>query len=507
MNRELIINAGSKEVRIALLEDGKLAELFIERTGQKACVGNVYKGRVDTIVPGMQAAFVDIGMAKNGFLYVTDVTDGMARYEQELEESVAEAPARRARSDSIAKVLKKGQEIMVQVTKEPIGTKGTRLTTFVSLPGRFVVLMPNVKHVGVSRKIESEAERARLKRLATQLRPRRMGVIVRTAAEGAGKKELKADVEFLVKEWRGIRRRMRSGSAPALLHEEAGPVLRVVRDLFTKDVNRLIVDSQTEYSRILNFCESLAPELRRRVKLHRGKRPLFDRMGLEQEIDKALRRKVWLKSGGYLVIEQTEAFGVIDVNTGKFTGKTSLEDTVYKTNLEAAKEVARQVRLRDMGGIIVVDFIDMESPKRGTDVIRTLTEALKYDRSKPTVSEITELGLVEMTRKRVRHSLTTMLSEACPYCEGTGRTRSPVTVSMEVLHKLESLFSRVREKSVVVEVHPRVAERLRSEDKDGLDEVAKKFDREIEVQEKPDFHIETVKFRSGRTGKVLKIGW
>jgi ribonuclease G len=442
-------------------------------------------------------------MPKNGFLYVTDVTDGLARYEQELEEEIVRVPSRRSRSDSIAKVLKEGQEVMVQVTKEPIGTKGTRLTTFVSLPGRFLVLMPNVKHVGVSRKIESETERARLKRLATQLKSRRMGVIVRTAAEGAGRKELKADVEFLLKEWRSIRRRMRSSTAPALLHEDAGPVLRVVRDLFTKDVSRLIVDSEVEYSRILNFCESLAPDLKRQVRLHRGKKPLFDRLGLEQEIDKALRRKVWLKSGGYIVIEQTEAFGVIDVNTGKFTGRTNLEDTVYKTNLEAAKEVARQVRLRDMGGIIIVDFIDMESPKRRAEVIRTLTEALKDDRSKPTMSEITELGLVEMTRKRVRHSLTTMLSEACPYCEGSGRTRSPVTVSMEVLHKLESLFCRVRDKNVVVEVHPRVAERLRSEDKDGLE----KFDREIQVEEKPDFHVETVKFRSGRTRKVLKIGW
>jgi len=506
MNRELIINVGSKEVRIALLEDRKLAELVIERAESRHCLGNVYKGRVETVVPGIQAAFVDIGMAKNGFLYVTDVTDGLARYEDQLEERIV--PSRRLRSDSIAKVLKQGQDVMVQVTKEAIGTKGTRLTTFVSLPGRFLVLMPNVAHVGVSRKIEGESERARLKRLATKLKPRGMGVIVRTAAKDVGKKELKADMEFLVKQWRAIRRRMRSATAPAALHEDSGPVLRVVRDLFTTQVDRLLVDSEVEYSRILNFCESLAPALKRRVKLHHGKRPLFDKLGLEQEIAKALRRKVWLKSGGYIVIEQTEAFGVIDVNTGKFTGKKNLEETVFKTNLEAAKEIARQVRLRDMGGIIVVDFIDMESPKRGAEVIRVLTEALKDDRSKPTVSELTELGLVEMTRKRVRHSLMTMLSEPCPYCEGAGRTSSDVTVSMEVLHKLDSLFCRVREKSVIVEVHPRVAERLQGPDSDGLEEVKRKFKREVSIEGKPDFHIEKVRFRSGNTQKVLKVpGW
>jgi ribonuclease G len=506
MNRELIINAGSKEVRIALLEDRKLAELVIERAESRHCLGNVYKGRVETVVPGIQAAFVDIGMPKNGFLYVTDVTDGLARYEEELEERIV--PSRRPRSGSISKVLKQGQDVMVQVTKEAIGTKGTRLTTFVSLPGRFLVLMPNVAHVGVSRKLESESERARLKRLATQLKPRRMGVIVRTAAKDVGKKELKADMEFLVKQWRTLRRRMRSADAPAPLHEDTGPVLRVVRDLFTDTVDRLVVDSEVEYSRILNFCESLAPKLKRCVKLHRGKTPLFDKLGLEQAITKALRRKVWLKSGGYLVIEQTEAFGVIDVNTGKFTGKKNLEDTVFKTNIEAAKEIARQVRLRDMGGIIVVDFIDMESAKRGEEVIRVLTEALKNDRSKPTVSELTELGLVEMTRKRVRHSLMTMLTEPCSYCEGTGRTSSDVTVSLEVLHKLESLFCRVRDKSVVVEVHPRVAERLQGADSDGLEEVTAKFKREVLIEEKPDFHIENVRFRSSHNGKVLKVpGW
>ena len=504
MNRELIINAGMKAVRIALLEDRKLAELIIEHAENKGCVGNIYKGRVENVVPGIQAAFVDIGMPKNGFLYVTDVTDGLARYEEELEERVADSRSRRSRSTSIAKVLKEGQEVMVQVTKEPIGTKGTRLTTFVSLPGRFLVLMPNVSHVGVSRKIESESERARLKKLATQLRPRRMGVIVRTVAEGAGRRALRADIEFLVKQWRTIRRHMRTRTAPSLLHEDAGPVSRVVRDLFTEDIRKLTVDSEVEYSRIVKFCKSSAPELKRRVRLYQGRRPLFEKLNLEHEIDKALSKKVWLKSGGYILIEQTEAFGVIDVNTGKFTGKSSLEDTVFKTNVEAAKEVARQVRLRDMGGIIVIDFIDMESPKRRAEVLRVFTEALKNDRSKPAIFEITELGLVEMTRKRARQSLMMTLSETCPYCEGAGHTKSAITVSLEVLHKLESLFSSLREKSVIVEVHPRVAERLQSVDSDALDEVANRFKRDIRVEGKPDFHIEKMRFRSGRTGRLLK---
>jgi len=504
MNRELIINARKRAVRIALLENRKLAELVIEHAENKGCVGNVYKGRVENVVPGIQAAFVDIGMPKNGFLYVTDVTDGMARYEEELEEDIVDARSRRSRSTSIAKVLKEGQDVMVQVTKEPVGTKGTRLTTFVSMPGRFVVLMPNVSHVGVSRKIESESERTRLKKLATQLRPRRMGVIVRTAAEGAGKKALKTDIEVLVKQWRTIRRRMRSRTAPSLLHEDAGPVSRVVRDLFTKDIRKLTVDSEAEYSKIVKFCGSFAPDLKRRVRLYRGRRPLFEKLNLEQEIDKILRRKAWLKSGGYILIEQTEAFGVIDVNTGKFTGKTSLEETVFKTNLEAAKEIARQVRLRDMGGIIVIDFIDMESPKRKAEVLRVLTEAVKNDRSKPAVFEVTELGLVEMTRKRARQSLLMTVSETCPYCEGAGHTKSATTVSLEVLYRLESLFSSSREKTVVVEVHPRVAKRLQSMDKDALDELAESFKREVRVSAKPDFHIEKMRFRSSRTGRLLK---
>jgi len=500
------MNVGKKEVRIALLEDRKLAELVIERIENRSIVGNVYRGRVESVVPGIQAAFVDIGLAKNGFLYVTDVTDGLARYEDELDERDVQTHSRRSRSTSIDKVLKEGQEVMVQVTKEPIGTKGTRLTTFISLPGRFLVLMPDVSHVGVSRKIADESERARLKQLAIPLKPRGMGVIVRTAAVGVGKEGIRADIEFLTREWRSIRRRMKPSPPPSLLHEDAGPVLRVVRDLFTRDVRKLIVDSEVEYSRILNFCESLAPDLRRRVKLYRGKRPLFDKLNLEQEIEKVFRKKVWLKSGGYIVIEQTEAFGVIDVNTGKFVGKSNLEETVFKTNIEAAKEIARQVRLRDMGGIIVIDFIDMESPKRKAEVLRVLNDALKYDRSKPTVSEITDLGLVEMTRKRVRHNLMMMLTEVCPYCEGAGRTKSAITVSLELLRKLENLFSTSREKQVTVEVHPRVAERLRSVDKDVLLEVGQRYRREVQVQEKADFHIEQVVFRSARTDKELKVG-
>jgi ribonuclease G len=504
MNRELIINAGKKAARIALMEDRKLAELVIEHADNRSCVGNVYKGRVDNVVPGIQAAFVDVGMPKNGFLYVTDVTDGLARYEEELEEHVVDARKRRSRSTSIAKVLKEGQDVLVQVTKEPIGTKGTRLTTFVSLPGRFVVLMPNVSHVGVSRKIAGDSERTRLKKLATQLKARGMGIIVRTAAEGVGKRALRADIDVLVKQWRTIRRRMRSRTAPALLHEDAGPVSRIVRDLFTRDIRKLTIDSEAEYSKIVSFCRSFDPELKRRVRLYRGRRPLFEKLNLEQEIEKLLRRKVWLKSGGYILIEQTEAFGVIDVNTGKFTGKTSLEETVFKTNVEAAGEIARQVRLRDMGGIIVIDFIDMESPRRRAEVLRVLTEAVRNDRSKPAIFEVTELGLVEMTRKRARQNLMSTLSETCPYCEGAGRTKSATTVSLEVLYRLESLFASTREKSVVVEVHPRVAERLQSTDKDALDEITKSFKRDVRVRPKPDFHIEKMRFRSSRTGRMLK---
>lgn len=500
--KEFIINVTDQETRIALLEDKRLAELIIERQESRSLVGNVYKGRVDSIVPGIQAAFIDIGFEKNGFLYVSDIAGTEGTGDFVLEEGAVAKPKtrrRRAKELSIEKLLKKDQFIMVQVSKDRLGTKGVRLTNFVTLPGRYMVLMPTVKQLGVSRKIESDKERDRLKRILQQIQPKGIGLITRTAGEGKTKVELDADIHYLSKLWEKTKSRMESMKGPVLLHEDLSPVLRVVRDSFTADVDKMVVDSEAEYSRILNFLDSFAPSLKKRCRLYRGKQPVFDKYGIEAEIEKALNRKVQLKSGGHICIDPTEALVAIDVNTGKFTGKTRLEETVFKTNLEAADEIARQVRLRDMGGIIVIDFIDMEFEKNRRELIKKLKEALKADRAKTTVSEVSELGMIEMTRKRVKHNLIKALSQPCPYCEGSGMVRSVTTRTFDTLRQLESLFCKSKEKSIILQVHPDVARRLRTENQESLDELAKRFDREITIESVSDFHIHDIKILSART--------
>lgn len=505
--KEFIINAGPLETRIALLEDKRLAELVIERQESRSLVGNIYKGRVDTIVPGIQAAFIDIGFEKNGFLYVSDIAGTEGTGDFVLEDGVArpKSRARRGKQQTIESLLKKNQHIMVQVSKDRLGTKGVRLTNFVTLPGRFLVLMPTVTQLGVSRKIESEKERERLKHLLQSIRPKDVGLITRTAGEGRKKADFQNDVKYLTKVWDKVKDKMESMKGPSLLHEDLGPILRVVRDSFSNEVERLTIDSETEYSRILNFLDTFAPNLRKRCKLYDGMQPIFDKFGIEAEIEKALRRKVHLKSGGHICIDQTEALLAIDVNTGKFTGKTGLEETVFRTNIEAADEIARQVRLRDMGGIIVVDFIDMEQERNRRELLRHLREALKNDRAKTTISEVSELGMIEMTRKRVKHNLIKALSQPCPYCEGSGMVRSVTTVTFDTLRRIESLFCRTKEKSVILQAHSDVARRLRTENKDLLDAIAQRFDRDITIESVSDFHIHDIKVLNPRTRKEIAI--
>ena len=506
--KEFVINVEPIETRIAFLENKRLVELHIEREENRSLVGNIYKGKVDSIVPGIQAAFIDIGFEKNGFLYVSDIAgtsgtgdfvfeDGSAKPSQ-----TANRPHRKMR---IEEMLRKGQNIMVQVSKDRLGQKGVRLTNYVSLPGRYVVLMPTVSSIGVSRKVESEKERERLRRILHSIRPKGMGLILRTAGEGKKKADFQADLRYLLKLWEKQKKKMESVKAPCLLHEDYDPILRVIRDCFTPDVQRVTVDSESAYSRILSFLDNFSPSLRRRCKLYKGKQPLFDKMGIEEEIAKALNRKVYLKSGGHICIDQTEALIAIDVNTGRFTGSTHLEETVLKTNLEAAEEIARQVRLRDLGGIIVIDFIDMQYEKNRKELLRKLSDALKNDRAKTSISEVSELGMIEMTRKRVKHNLVKALSQPCPYCEGTGMVRSVTTVTVSVLRKLQSLFCLSREKRVIVQVHPDVARRLRHENKDILDAIAERFGREIAVESVSDFHITDFHILSARTRKEIKV--
>lgn len=506
LEKKLVINAGDVETRIALLEDGRLAELVIERQESPSLVGNIYRGRVDAVVPGMQAAFIDIGMEKNGFLYVSDIAGAEGTGDIEIEDGVprAKTRAKRAKQQPIETMLKKNQYVMVQVVKDQLGTKGPRLTNFITIPGRYAVLMPTVSTLGVSRKIESDKERQRLKRVLQQVRPAGVGLISRTAAEGRSETDLQNDVRYLARVWERAKTKYQSLNGPGLLREDLGPILRVVRDWFSEDFEQLVIDNEHEYERVISFLDSLAPSLSKKVKLHKHRRPIFDRMGIEAEIEKALRRTVYLKSGGYICIDQTEALIAIDVNTGRFTGKKQLEDTVFQTNMEAAAEISRQMRLRDMGGIIVIDFIDMERASNRKKLIERLSEALLQDRARTTISEVNELGMIEMTRKRVKHNLVKALSQPCPYCEGSGLVRSATTMTFDAIRRLESFFCGSKEKHIILQAHPSVARRLRTEEAHLLEAAARKFDREVEVEAVPDFHIHDVKLLRGRTRKEVE---
>lgn len=505
--KEFIISVSPQEMRIALLEDKRLVELTIERQENRSLVGNIYKGRVDSIVPGIQAAFIDIGQAKNGFLYVSDIAGARGTGEFEFEEGVVRPKTRRrrAKAQSIETILKKNQHIMVQVSKDRLGTKGVRLTNFITLPGRYIVLMPTVDQLGVSRKIENTKERERLKGLLQSVRPKGMGLVTRTAGEDRKKRDFSDDVAYLSKVWERTKAKMKRAKSAALLHEDLGSVLRIVRDSFTSEVSRLVIDGEEEHAGVLKFLDSFAPSLKKRCKLYNQKRPIFDKYGIEAEIEKALRRKVYLKSGGSICIDQTEALVAVDVNTGKFMGKSHLEETVTRTNFEAAEEIARQVRLRDLGGIIVIDFIDMERESNRRELLKRLREALKADRAKTSLSEVSELGMIEMTRKRVKHNLVKALSQPCPYCEGSGMVRSVTTMTFDTLRQLQSLFWRSKEESVVLQVHPDVARRLRTENKDILDEITTRFNRDVAIESVSDFHIHDIKALSSRTRKEIKI--
>ncbi len=507
LRRELVASVDSRESRTGLLENGELTELFIERKVERRLVGNVYKGTVKSIVPGIEAAFVDVGQEKNGFLYVSDVTDTLDEYEVDLddedEEDEYRPRSRRRRRMRIEDMLKRGQEIMVQVAKEPMGQKGMRLTNYVSLPGRYLVLMPTVNHLGVSRKIENDKERERLRKIAAKLRPHGLGLIVRTLGEGKGEEEIKADIKYLTGLWHKIVRRMDSMPSPSLLHQDLGQVARVVRDVFNDEIDKFIIDSKRDYDTVLNLLENLAPHLKPRVELYRGRVPLFEKYDLDGQIEKALRKKVWLHSGGYIIIDQSEALTTIDVNTGKFTGKQKLEDTVFKTNMEAAREVARQVRLRDIGGIIVVDSIDMEKPSNRQKLLKEFQEAFKTDRSKTYILGLTELGLVQMTRKRVKLSLTPSLCEPCPYCEGTGWVKSVTTTAIQALRQLEKQCKGNGYKAITLTAHKDVIERLRATEADTIAEFEKKYDRRITLNASAECHLEFFSITETRSGEML----
>ena len=411
------------------------------------------------------------------------------------DEEAADA-ARVGSGARIEDLLKEGQEIVVQVTKEPISTKGARTTRYISLPGRHLVFMPTVDHVGISRRIGSDKERRRLREIVDSMRPPGSGFIVRTVADGVSERELKADMEFLIKLWNEVVRRAEGGRCPALIYNDLDLLLRTVRDLFTADVEKLIIDSRAEYDRVKKFIAAFMPDFAGHIELYDGNDPIFDGFGIEIEIDRALERKVWLKSGGYLIVDEMEALTAIDVNTGRFVGKSSLEDTITKTNLEAAREVAEQLRIRSIGGMIVVDFIDMDRPHNREKVTRAFNEYLRKDRSKAAVTRISELGLIEMTRKRTRESLLHTLTEPCTACEGKGYTKSRRTVTYELFRELRRQGDLVEGDTVLVEVHPDVAQVLASTDRPFLEEMEKRLQKRIVVKARGSFHVEDFEIRS-----------
>lgn len=456
MAREIVINATKHESRIAVVDDGQVVELWVERNRHRTIVGNIYKGRVTKVLPGMQSAFVELGLERDAFLYVSDVLEEIEAFETETSEDLAldEAPRPEA---SISDLLREGQEVLVQVSKDTIAGKGARITSHVTLPGRFLVYMPTVNHIGVSRRIENEDERARLKQILDRIRPQGGGgFIVRTAGEQHDEDEFRADMKYLIDLWESIRRRSEKASAPALIHHDLDLVLRTIRDVLTPEFKTVWVDSVEQYQRIVEFLDQIQPTLVSRVRLYRRDEPIFDEFGIEAEIAKALNSKVWLKSGGYIVINQTEALVAIDVNTGKYVGKKNLEETVFRTNLEAAKEIVRQIRLRDLGGIIVLDFIDMEDANNRAALFESFDNEIKKDRSKTKILQISEFGLIEMTRKRVRQSLERSLTQPCPYCSGSGRIKSNTTISLEIWRELMKLRDLHEGQDVIVRVNPNV---------------------------------------------------
>jgi ribonuclease G len=494
MSSEIIVNAGREETRVALLENGLVTEIYIDRKKDRGVAGNIYKARVMKVLPGMQAAFVDIGLEKSAFLYVGDVFDSSSEYAPMMEdeglELEVEAKRKRNHTSQIEELLQEGQEILVQVSKEPISTKGARVTMYISIPGRYLVMMPGIGHIGVSRRIERDEERKRLREIVEKLRKSNTGYIIRTASQGRSEEEFRADIEFLSRLWDTIQKKREKISAPALMHNELDLVFRVIRDAFTGDVDRMVIDSPEEHQRAREYVDTYIPQLSRRVKPYDEDEPIFEHYGVEIEISRALGRKVWLKSGGYIIIDQTEALTTIDVNTGRYVGKRTLEDTILKTNLEAVREIAYQLRLRNIGGIIILDFIDMEREDNRRKVYSALQEALSRDKAKTTISHISPLGLIEMTRKRIRESLGRTLCDTCPYCDGRGYVKSARTVCYEVFREIRKAFTGAEEKKALVTVNSLVADMLYDEERQGVEELEKEFGKKIVIKADPNLHQE-----------------
>ncbi|QUJ67131.1 ribonuclease G [Photobacterium sp. GJ3] len=482
MSTELLINVTPSETRVAMIEGGNLQEIHIERESKRGIVGNIYKGKVSRVLPGMQAAFVDIGLDKAAFLHASDIVPHT--------ECVAENEKQQFQVRDISELVRQGQDLVVQVVKDPLGTKGARLTTDVTLPSRYLVFMPGASHVGVSQRIESETERERLKKLVLPHCDELGGFIIRTAAEGASEEEMSQDAAFLKHLWRKVLERRKKYKSKSMLYGELGLAQRILRDFVGTELDSIYVDSRLAFDSLVEFTDEFVPELSRKLVHYSGEQPIFDLYDTENEIQRALDRKVELKSGGYLIIDQTEAMTTIDINTGAFVGRRNLEETIFNTNIEATKAIARQLRLRNLGGIIIIDFIDMASEEHRRRVLTALEQALSYDRVKTNINGFTQLGLVEMTRKRTRESIEHVLCGTCPTCEGRGTVKTVDSVCYEILREITRVNRAYDADRFAVYVSPAVAETLAGEEYHAMAELEVFIGKQVEVKIEPLYNQE-----------------
>lgn len=508
--RDIIVNAESLETRVAVIESGRLEEFEIEHPTEARLVGSIFKGKIQNLEHDLQAAFVDIGMKKNAFLHYWDmVPDDDARLE--MEESGQRNRGgrnRRYSNHEIEKRFAPGKEIVVQVTKGPIGTKGPRITANLSIPGRYLVLMPSSKLKGVSRKIDDDNERQRLKKVLSKLQvPSDIGLIVRTAASGVSRGNVSDDMNALITTWRDIQYRAETMRAPCCIYQEPDLVERVVRDWLTEDIDKIVIDNREKYETIREVAARISRRAKGKINLYEGELPIFDHYDVERQLAEAFRRKVNLKSGGYIVFDETEALIAIDVNTGRHKGKGSQEDTIHEVNIEAVEEVARQLRLRNVGGLVIIDLIDMKSRRHQSSVFRAMKAALRRDKARTNVLPISELGLMEMTRQRVEESILSTMYIDCPYCRGRGTVKSPLSMSVEIQRQVSAIMRRAKREGVAKElqvvVHPNVMDRLRTEDEESLLALESKFEGKLSFRSDPTKHVEFFAINNAATGEVL----
>ncbi len=495
--REIFISADPQETRAGITEGKRLDEFYVERATDPRMVGSIYKGRIMSIVPGIGAAFVDIGMGKNGFLYVSDIVEPKPDEEAILEGEPAAEPQRQVqhqRRSRIEEIVKSNQDILVQVVKEPFGTKGARLTTHISLPGRTMVLMCNDSRMGISKRIEDPQERSRLREILNTLRfSQEAGLIIRTAGVGKSEKDFARDVRYLSKIYQRIKRVAASAKAPVCLYQEYDLSQRVIRDSLTENTHRIVVDSKVEFHRLRRFLQMLMPGVKVRLDLYHGEEPLFEKEGLDEQIASLFDKLVQLPSGGSIVVEPTEGMVAIDVNTAKFTGRRNLEETAFQVDKEAAIEVARQLRLRDIGGIVIIDFIDLDIPAHRRELVKTLEDALARDRAKTNLVSFSEICVAELTRQRMRRSVETVSYQPCPYCTGRGSVKSAVTMAIEAIRQAKRALKHAHHKTLELLVHPQVAVRLLQEDRPSLTTLESQTHSKILVLSDPSLHFEQIK--------------